>query len=210
MRKKGAGFVKQSYYRIEVLSRYDERAQAVADIRLIYVLDGQCELIGPSEHATLHKWDTVIINSMESTRLHFGEEDVVAVISLNYFTLCDFLKRSAIRFSLNSQSEGGQKYTQVRLQVQELLMAHVTHDAAGPCRELSCFFQLLYTLLSGFQVRGTEDEEGADGRVAAMIRYIYANYSTNLTLNEIAEQLYLSPSTASRLFRPRGRNSPFM
>lgn len=191
---------KDAYYRISVLTVPEEVPEAVTDIRLIYVLDGQCQVEMGTGTTELSKWDSMVINSMESISLQFGREDMVALISIDYIMLCDALNTHSVRFALNSQEGAGQKYTQVREQIQELLMAHVGHGLAY--REMGCFYLLLQTLLSDFLLQSS-DTEGAEGevRVAKMIRYIRSNYSTNLTLNEIAEQLYLSPSTASRLFQ---------
>lgn len=194
---------RDTHYQITVLSSTGFIPETVTDIRLFYVLDGACRVYTGGEETALAKWDTIIVNSMEAARLDFGAEDVVAMISIDYIMLCDALNTHAARFFLNSQQGTGQKYTQIRAQVQRLLMAHVGHEFAGTYKEMGCFYLLLQNLLSNFLIRNSEndDPEGGDLRVAKMIRYIRANYSTNLTLNEIADQLYLSPSTASRLFQ---------
>lgn len=193
---------KDAYYRISVLTVPEEVPETVTDVRLIYVLDGACQATLGGESVEMNKWDSVVVNSMEAVTLRFSREDVVALISIDYIMLCDALNTYTVRFALNSQEASGLKYTQVREQIQELLMAHVGHEFAYAYREMGCFYLLLQTLLSEFLVKSRDAEgEGGEVRVAKMIRYIRSNYSTNLTLNEIADQLYLSPSTASRLFQ---------
>lgn len=193
---------KNACYQIDLLRRPEEVAESVTDVRLVYVLDGRCTAIRGEAAAELNQWDFVIVNSMDSLSLRFGCEDAVVLISIDYMMLCDALGTHSVRFNTHCQRDSRQRLHQVHAQMQELIVAHVSNDGESVFQERGCFYLLLQTLLSRFLEKGIASENGErDYRVAQIIHYIRANYATNLSLNEIANQLFLSCSSASRLFK---------
>ena len=190
-------------YKIDILSQPHELRESTADIRVVYLVDGSCVIHESSGSTRLGKTDMLLINSGNRARVEIADESVLALLSIDYYKLCNALELTSLRFYLNSQEDTGQKYTLAKAQMQDLLMTHVGNGYMRECKELGCFYLLLHTLLSNFALSNEPLEGGGDGdpRIARIINYIHTNYGSNLSLNEIADKLYLSTSSASRLFQ---------
>ena len=188
-------------YKICIWNRAPAVRESASDIRVLYVVDGECTVYGPEGTCQLSKADVLLLNSGVSAPLDLLPGAMLAVVSIDYFKLCSALGLTSLRFYLNSQEDTGQKYTQVKSQLQNLLMAYVGEHREGGYQELGCFYLLLHTLVSHFLVKNEAPEEGEDQRVAVMLHYIHSSYGANLSLNEVAQRLYLSASSTSRLFQ---------
>jgi beta-xylosidase/AraC-like DNA-binding protein len=68
----------------------------------------------------------------------------------------------------------------------------------------SLLLKLLDTLIEEFQVKNIgvgEDRPESDQRMKEMMQYIFSNLDQELSLNDLAEQMFISPSTLSRVFK---------
>ena len=189
-------------YRIDIYGSACAASPAAHDIHLVCVVDGNSSVTVNRQPMNLKKMDLLLVNSGETCELRTAENSMLAVVSLDYYNLCDALETTSVSFYVNSAEDTGRKYTVLKESVQNLLMAHVRggHDAY---MERGWFYLLLHTLLTEFRVE-TRPEEGESNDVQSarwIIQYIHANFQSNISLSEIADRLYLSPSWASRIFQ---------
>ena len=205
---------KDSFYKIEIVTKIEEVPDTSADLRLLFVVDGSLSIKKEGRHFDLAKADLVLIGTEEAIEL--GEERkitdksgktdrrfMLAVLSIDYFRLCSMQDTFVLRFYVNSQDDTGYKYTQLREQMQNLLMAYVAQDSAGKYKETGYFYLILATLLAQFKAEQSGHDSGQDRneQVMKILHYIHMNYAENLKLNEVAKHLYLSVSSVSRLFQ---------
>lgn len=205
---------RDAFYRIEIVTETGEVPESSADIRLFYVVDGRLCVKKEGSPYSLAKSDLILIGSeepIEIAKKGSGSEEsentdqrfMLAVLSIDYFRLCSLQDTFVLKFHVNSQDDTGYKYTQLREQIQNLLMAHVAQEAAGSYKETGYFYHILNTLLEYFTAQQSGSDSGQDRseQVMKILHYIHMNYAENLGLNEVAEHLYLSVSSVSRLFQ---------
>lgn len=190
-------------YQINIVGSAEAIAFATRNICLIYILDGTCVVRFPQTRIGLGKSDIFLVNHAESPNLEVTDGSLAAVISIDYYQLCDTLNLSSARFRVNSSEESGGKYRHLRSLIQNLLLAHVGSASSDALLEQGYYCLLAHDLAESFREIGHENTGGEEGdtQAAKVIRYIHANYNHELSLNEIAEKLFLSPSWVSRLFQ---------
>ncbi len=93
----------------------------------------------------------------------------------------------------------------MRKLLQDLLIIYADNSQEDPCKEKGFFYLLIDYLKKNFLIVASEDS--GDNRIQKMMEYIESNFRENISLNEIADELFLSVSAASRLFkRETGEN----
>jgi len=149
------------------------------------------------------KSDVLTVNTGESLQLKIQENALAAMVSIEYYVLCDMLEMDRVQFYVNSLEDTGQKYTELKTRMQKFLLAYVSNTNTGRLLERGYYYLMLETLASKFLMKNVsyESDKAYDPHVLRMLHYVHANYRTNLSLNEIASQLYISPSWASRIFQ---------
>ena len=205
---------RDAFYRIEIVTEAREVPETSADLRLFFVVDGSLRIRKEGKLFDLTKSDLILIGSEEQAEIAENGSDIeesedadqrfmLAVLSIDYFRLCSLQDTFVLKFHVNSQDDTGYKYTQLREQIQNLLMAHVAQEAAGSYKETGYFYLILNTLLAQLTVQQSGSDSGQDRneQVMKILHYIHMNYAENLGLNEVAEHLYLSVSSVSRLFQ---------
>ena len=203
-----------AFYRIEIMTAVEEVPETSADIRLLFVVDGSFCIKKEESCYELVKSDLLLIGSEEPIEVRerrqgteeSGSPDLrfmLAVLSIDYFRLCSLQDTFVLRFHVNSQDDTGYKYTQLRVLMQNLLMAHVAQEEAGRYKETGYFYLVLNALLTQFTTEQSGSDSGQERseQVMKILRFIHMNYAENLKLNEVAEHLYLSVSSVSRLFQ---------
>ncbi|MBQ7682496.1 MAG: helix-turn-helix domain-containing protein [Oscillibacter sp.] len=184
-------------YRIDVYGSGSTVIPPKHDVQLVCVADGAASVTLNGQCVSLQKTDVFLANSGESCEVSVAEDSMIAVVSLDYYNLCDALETTSVSFYVNSAGDAGRKYTVLKESVQNLLMAHV-RGGQDAYREKGCFYLLLHTLLTEFR---TASRQGEGESAQRIIQYIHANFRSNISLGEIADRLYLSPSWVSRIFQ---------
>ena len=206
---------KDAFYRIEIITKTEELPETTVDLRLFYVVDGSLRIKKEGNLYDLSKSDLILIGAEEPFEIvemsQCAEEPggrerqfMLAVLSIDYFRLCSLQDTFVLKFHVNSLDDTGYKYTQLRSQMQELLMAHVAQqESADSYKEIGYFYLVISTLIAQFtrEQSGSNSGQDRNEQVMKILHYIHMNYAENLKLNEVAEHLYLSVSSVSRLFQ---------
>lgn len=188
-------------YKIQILTTGQKLPGAQNQLHILYVADGVCTVRTGEKKTTLEKADMLLLMPGEAAALEVPEGSFAALLSMDYFSLCGALGKAQVRLKLNSREDTGQKYTQIRTLLQNLLLAHVGAEPGAVYGERGHFYLFLQALTDHFTLPPEENASTVDSRAARMLGYIHLNYRADVSLGEIAQALYLSESSASRLFR---------
>lgn len=190
-------------YRIDILTA-DKLFGAEKKVRVIYIIEGNCTAGTGADRLQLGKTDILLLNSGETCVLSIDKGSLAASVVLDYYDLCSILETASISFYVNSAEDAGQKYTELKIHMQRLLLAYASGRRSDRILEQGMLLILLEKLVKSFtkpvQI-GEQGDNDTSSQIAQIIQYIHANFKINMSLNEIAERLYISPSWASRVFR---------
>ena len=172
------------------------------DVELLFVLDGILTVTMLDTRFELKAEDILVINSNHRHRLIAAEPVYVCVLHFNYSMLLSGQDRKLPFFYCNSAVQKGEKYDGLREIMGNLLSECAVNADKMTFIKKSQMYRLLHYLVQYFMSDGIPDNSRSDdARVERILQYIHANYNQTLTLAEMAELMYMAPSSFSRFFK---------
>lgn len=174
-----------------------------AETEILYGISGESTVMIRDKSYVLRPGDIVAINSGIEHQIH--GDDTAAVCRVHYHrTLIDrTVGYKSGDLNANSVTDSERSYDKLREIFRKLILDELDVTRPDRCRQNSLLYELLGELLHHFnmsseQARGESPE---DERVMKMIRYVNQNFHETISLNDLADELFTSISTLSRLFK---------
>ena len=171
-------------------------------IEILYVLRGSINVNIDTDSFEILEKEMEIINVDEAHRIYSNEDNKVLIFHIDpYFFEKYYKDINNIFFYTNSTDDGaqeGEEYDLLRNFLAKLLCEAVQKLDDYDKEIESILVDLLYHLLNNFHYLTYEKEELKDkseqlARYHRISKYIFNNYDSNITLQEIAKKEFLSP-----------------
>ena len=171
-------------------------------IEILYVLRGSINVTIDTDSFEVLEKELEIINVDESHRIYSDEDNKVLIFHIDpYFFEKYYKDINNIFFYTNSTDEGareGEEYDLLRNFLAKLLCEAVQKIDDYDKEIESILIDLLYHLINNFHYLTYEKEELKEkteqlARYHRISKYIFNNYDSNITLQEIAKKEFLSP-----------------
>lgn len=200
-------FEKRQRIRIEITDETQESEHFHQDIELIYVLEGEVDVLMEPENTHLCSGDILVVNANKNHAIKGSQGMLLAKLMVSYETVGDIVGCIDSIFWCNSTLDENEHYEELRTTIRKLL-AHYTSSGGNVVDfgHISLCYRILDILAVNFLVR-TSDREGAgvDGilnnRIEQINNYVRGNYSSQMSLKDLAQKLYLSEAYLSRFFK---------
>lgn len=169
---------------------------------LLYVLEGTYRFKMQDTNLTLKKEDILVVNSGIRHQFSCDPDAVIARILYDY-RLISQLSGSITGFFCNSAIDSRHSYLELRKILQKLVYHYIHLNHKTPSYQISLLYRLLDCLFETFQSGHGQNKAINpidDERLKKMIHYVNQNFSYGLNLSELAGELFVAPSTLSRLF----------
>lgn len=178
------------------------------DIELLFLLRGSIDLTIDEKIYHLLDEDCAIVNSSQKHGFDSSDESLVVCFHINYNKLQDIMNNHIVSFWCNSTIDDKAKYRNIKLLIKNILNNHLTADKKNILYEYSLFYNLLNELVANFEMDKekkhiTLNKKNKYDRIAEIIKYIDDNYDKQLSLNEIAEQQYLTIPYLSKMIKKK-------
>ena len=171
-------------------------------IEILYVLRGIINVNIDTDSFEILEKEMEIINVDEAHRIYSNEDNKVLIFHIDpYFFEKYYKDINNIFFYTNSTDDGaqeGEEYDMLRNFLAKLLCEAVQKLDDYDKEIESILVDLLYHLINNFHYLTYEKEELKDkseqlARYHRISKYIFNNYDSNITLQEIAKKEFLSP-----------------
>ena len=171
-------------------------------IEILYVLRGSINVNVDTDSFEVLEREMEIINVDEAHRIYSNEDNRVLIFHIDpYFFEKYYKDINNIFFYTNSTDDGaqdGEEYDILRDFLAKLLCESVQKLDDYDEEIESLLIDLLYHLVNNFHYLTYEKEELKDkseqlARYHRISKYIFNNYDSNITLQEIAKKEFLSP-----------------
>lgn len=171
-------------------------------IEILYVLRGSINVNVDTDSFEVLEKEMEIINVDEAHRIYSNEDNKVLIFHIDpYFFEKYYKDINNIFFYTNSTDDGaqeGEEYDMLRNFLAKLLCEAVQKLDDYDKEIESILVDLLYHLINNFHYLTYEKEELKDkseqlARYHRISKYIFNNYDSNITLQEIAKKEFLSP-----------------
>lgn len=193
--------------KIEILSGVLEKMHNHVEPELLYVIEGNCVCTVGRKQFEMQQQDILLLNSSESHLLAVDHNTLVCRIWIPCEHLGGWQDDDYIRFRCNSLTDAGYKYTELRKNLIFILLDYAEPNRKQVFGQLGRYYLLLDKLMTDFQERthltGKNAEWEDDRKMLRIMQYIHANIGEKMSLSELADGLYMSPSTLSRFFHKK-------
>lgn len=177
-------------------------------IEIIYVLDGDPEIVIQDKKYQAHPEDIIVINANKEHSYQSREDVLIGYFEIDYRLLGDMLNSSHIFFWCNSILNKNAAYADMRRVMKQIFGQYFEKSGYGKVVLQGMYYQLLQMLLANFMVQN--DDRRFDGeksqdeeRISAIVNYINSNYKKKIRLTELSEALYLSVPYLSKYIKKK-------
>lgn len=167
------------------------------DPEIIYVMRGKMEIKIDESAYQLQEGDFLLINA-NKRHACVGEQGILAArFFIDFHILAEHMGTLQLMFWCNTVVDRNDAYEEVRNLLDRILSCYSDQEEKGALYLNSLYYELLYQLVSHFMVKADNiwiDQENSKDqvRIRQIQNYIQANYQTQISLNDLAQKLYLS------------------
>lgn len=174
------------------------------ELYLIFLLEGELTIRYQDEKYRMKQEDIILINPGISYEISDAGNALYAVASFSMRLTADVLQSRYMMFYCNSVVDEGHSYQDLRDIFFQLTAEYTSRAHQTNCYLNSLMFRLLDCLVENYQLnqKSMETYESEnDYRMREIMQYILANLDQEISLNDLAEQMFVSASTLSRIFK---------
>lgn len=184
----------------------DVAAHFHMEIELVFVLSGEVALTLGDDVYHMTKDSVIVVNSEKKHSLKVKESGLCCQIAIDYQTISDYLGSSLFLFWCNSVAERQREYDRLLELLKKILATRLVHGGREDFGTYALYYQLMDLLIKNYlidsnDVRYQENRDEVSERIHQIMSYVQSNYNREITLNELAEKLYLSNAYLSRFFK---------
>ena len=187
----------QENYEIELIRKQTDLQKRSGHLRLFYIVDGSAVFSVNGVPCSVRHGDILQASRGDICELKNPASLLCVCLSVNPLVF-HTLENPDPQFSINSAADRNALYDDLREKIADFLIAEA--DGHSEIRAAGCFCLLLDEMLKNFRADTGAVSHSQDPRIAKMLRYIHTRYHEEASLKEAAEEVFLSPSAASRLF----------
>ena len=192
----------QEYY-IEFKINQSEPEHFHQNIELLYVMSGKIKLDVLEQKYELNSDDFAVVNSNHRHAWIAADEDTaVCELHFNFNMLREHISKKFVFFHCTSVIGGNYAYEDLRKQMEYLLSECAIDANNDTFRKKAYIYNILDILISNFLVADIrENDKQDDMQMERVLQYIDANHDKAVSVAELAELLYIAPSSFSRYFK---------
>ena len=170
---------------------------------LFYVLKGTLEVQIDDAVFTLKNGDMLVINANKRHKM-IGSEDLLgARFEIDFHLLAEELGTMQLLFWCNTVADRNEAYKDLRGTLDKILERHFEREQKGALHLNALCYEALYILTSNFLVKADDARLQMENsqeriRIQQIQNYIQANYQSQISLNDLADRLFLSNAYLSK------------
>lgn len=178
---------------------------------IIYLLEGSMELTVGRSIFQIQKDDIILIEANREHSYKAKESVLTGILHIDSMRLQNYIDTKSQYIQCNSVIDKNSGYQEMRKLLNQIFRLYFDKKQEAAYLN-SLYFALLHILLTHFtyskeQLLKKHPDLAEEERINEVIGYIRSHYQGHLSLNELAEQLYLTPAYLSKYIkRHLGRN----
>ncbi|MCG4531939.1 helix-turn-helix domain-containing protein [Mediterraneibacter faecis] len=170
---------------------------------VFYVLTGELKVQIDETTFLMKQGDILLINANKRHTMNGNEELLGARFDLDFHLLAEYMESMQLLFWCNSVADKNAAYADLREVFDQILSRYFEKDEKSALDLQALYFQAAHILTSNFLVKADDTRLNMDDsqdrqRVRQIQNYIQANYQSQISLNNLADQLYLSNAYLSK------------
>lgn len=164
---------------------------------MFYVLRGNLDIKIDDKMYKMQSGDIVLINANKRHTVIGNEELLGARFEIDFHLLAEYMGSMQLLFWCNTVADRNHAYSNLRRLLDRILTRYFEKDDKSALYLNALYFETLYVLTSNFLVKADDVrlnlEDSQDRmRIRQIQNYVQANYQSQISLNDLADRLYLS------------------
>lgn len=178
------------------------------NLELLYLLEGVAELQIENLKYQMNRGDFVLINSNKKHSFRSEGQVLYVEYEVDYGILAEYMESNQLLFWCNTMADKNDTYGTLQSVLDRILNRYFEKNDTGRLYLNSLYFQVVYLLTSYFrinlddarlQIPGMQD----DARIFEIQNYVQSNYHQQISLNDLASQLFLSNAYLSKYIKKK-------
>lgn len=177
------------------------------NLELFYILRGEMEAKVDDYVYLMKPGDIVLINANKRHLMAAKSETVLgARFEIDFHLLAEHMGTMQLLFWCNTVADKNEAYKTLRNLLDRILERYFEKDNKDALYLDALYYETLYVLTSNFLVK-TDEARAQFGdtqdsiRIQQIQNYIQANYQTQISLNDLAQRLFLSNAYLSKYIK---------
>lgn len=176
------------------------------NMEILYVMRGNMEVKIDDSVYRLKNGDFILINSNKTHAVSATEPPLAARFVIDFHMLAEYMGTIQLMFWCNTTVDKNDVYQDIRNLLDGIIERYLEQDDKNELYLESLYYKALYLLTSNFMVKADDSRLYAEStqdriRVRQIQNYILSNYQSQISLNDLANKLYLSNSYLSKYIK---------
>ena len=173
---------------------------------MFYVLRGNLDIKIDDKIYKMQSGDIVLINANKRHTVIGNEELLGARFEMYFHLLAEYMGSMQLLFWCNTVADRNHAYSNLRRLLDRILTRYFEKDDKSALYLNALYFETLYVLTSNVLVKADDVrlnlEDSQDRmRIRQIQNYVQANYQSQISLNDLADKLYLSNAYLSKYIK---------
>ena len=173
---------------------------------MFYILRGNLDIKIDDKIYKMQSGDIVLINANKRHTVIGNEELLGARFEIDFHLLAEYMGSMQLLFWCNTVADRNHAYSNLRRLLDRILTRYFEKDDKSALYLNALYFETLYVLTSNFLVKADDVrlniEDSQDRmRIRQIQNYVQANYQSQISLNDLADKLYLSNAYLSKYIK---------
>lgn len=177
-----------------------------SEIEIFFIMEGSAQVTVKNQSYELEQEDIVVVNSGELHSVESSMNCIICDIHISCRKILELTGENTCIFECNSRIDITRSYSSIRTVMREVIYQYIKREPGKTdCLKISALYKLLDCLIENYRVESVIGKSGHklddNARVQQIYQYVNQNYQYGINMSELAEQLFLSTSTLSRVFK---------
>ncbi len=197
----------ESLVELDFITEREVAAHRHENYELLFVVSGEIDISIERDEYHMGCGDVVLVNAGQPHRYRSVRDVTIARFLISSVRVRELLGMETVLFWCNSVSDRHEAYDVLRRIIARILNESVCADRENRLHLSSLYYQMIYTLSENFMLSPRDerftfrDGDSEDDRMQRIVTYVRENYRDSISLQDIADMLYLSPTYVSRYIR---------
>ena len=178
------------------------------NVELFFLLEGKGTLFLDEGEITLDTGSYFVVNANRRHAFE-AEEDVLYIcLHINFNILNFYIDMNRVIFMCDSNAVKHDTDKKIRDSLTKMINCYFAKSGTGQVHLTTFYYELLDILLNSCVVYGDDErfssrKSAEQDRLNRIVNYVYSNYHNEISLNDLADQLFLSTTYLSKYIKDR-------
>lgn len=178
------------------------------NLDMLYVLEGSVDVVIDDKTYYLQPEDMILINSNKRHKFENSGNLLAIRFAIDYYLLSQTVGTTQMLFLCNSAADKNSAYDKLRHQMKEIVRYYYSQGQHDNCYLQALYYEMLHILIANFMVKTEEarilfDNNAEKERISEIQSYIQGHYQAAISLNDLADKMYLTPAYLSKYIKKK-------